>query len=76
MIHDPVTKTTEYSQPEAFNKSTIRYITEDIFGQIWLGTQSGRLVRYFNNEFTVVLDVGTIIYKVYIDHQGWMWLAT
>jgi signal transduction histidine kinase/ligand-binding sensor domain-containing protein len=76
MIHDPVAKTTEYSQPEAFNKSTIRYITEDIFGQIWLGTQSGRLVRYFNNEFTVVLDVGTIIYKVYIDHQGWMWLAT
>ena len=74
--HDPEKQTTKYLQPAAFNKSTVRYITEDIFGHIWFGTQAGKLIRYNNDSFHVVLDIGTIIYKVFIDRQGWMWLAT
>jgi signal transduction histidine kinase len=43
---------------------------------MWLGTQAGRLVKWSNNKFTVVQDVGTIIFKVFIDKDGWIWLAT
>ena len=76
LVHDPLKKTTRYLQPAEFNKSTIRYIAEDKQGQLWFGTQAGRLIRYSNNSFTVVQDLGTIIYKVFIDRQGWIWLAT
>lgn len=76
LIHDPVKHTTQYLQPPAFNKSTIRHITGDAGGQVWFGTQGGRLVKYDDNVFTVVQDLGTIIYKVFIDRQGVIWLAT
>ncbi len=76
LVHDPVKKITTYSQPEAANKSTIRYIVEDKVGNIWMGTQGGRLIKWSNGQFTIVKEVGTIIYKVFIDKQGWLWLAT
>ncbi|HEX8315197.1 MAG TPA: two-component regulator propeller domain-containing protein, partial [Flavisolibacter sp.] len=74
--HDPKTGTTEYLFPPEAGGSTIRYITEDAKGQIWLGTQSGKLIKWSGNKFTVVQEVGTIIYKIFIDRQGAMWLAT
>ncbi len=76
LVHDPVKRTTRYLQPLEFNKSTIRYIAADAQGRLWIGTQGGRLIKYTNNQFTVVQDIGTIIYKVFIDKQGWIWLAT
>ncbi len=74
--HDPINKTTRYHHPEIFNNSTIRFIAEDKAGQLWMGTQGGRLIKYRNNEFTLVKEIGTIIYKIFFDKQGWMWLAT
>lgn len=74
--HDPVKKTTEYFQLPVFNKSTIRYIAEDSHGQLWFGTQGGQLIKYVNKEFTLVQEIGTIIYKVFFDKQGIIWLAT
>lgn len=76
MIHDPARNTTTYLQPEACEKRTIRFITEDKQKRIWLGTQSGRLVKYENGKFTVVLELGSIIYKIFVDRQGWLWIAT
>lgn len=76
MIHDPVKKTTEYLHPPEFANSPIQYITEDKQGQVWLGTQSGRLIKWRNNQFTLINDIGTTIYKILIDKQGWLWLAT
>lgn len=74
--YNPGKKTTEYLHPPEFDNSLIQYITEDKLGQMWFGTQSGRLIKWSNNRFTVVHDVGTIIYKVFIDKEGWVWLAT
>ncbi|HPH83833.1 MAG TPA: two-component regulator propeller domain-containing protein [Ferruginibacter sp.] len=76
LIHDPVTKRTRYLEPEACNRSTIRFMVEDKAGLVWLGTQGGRLIRHKQGEFKVMQDIGTIIYKIFIDRQGWIWLAT
>lgn len=76
MIFNPLTKKTRYLQPPACNKSTIRFITEDKQGRIWLGTQSGKLIRYSNGQFDVIQEIGSIIYKVFVDRDGWLWLAT
>lgn len=69
-------KTTAYRLPPECGHSTIRYITEDKHGKIWLGTQSGRLVKWDGSRFVLVQDIGAIIYKIYIDRQGDLWLAT
>jgi signal transduction histidine kinase/ligand-binding sensor domain-containing protein len=76
LVHDPATRTTKYLTPPELNQSTVRYIAENKNGDLWFGTQGGRLVKWSNNQFTVVKDMGTIIYKVFFDKQGWMWLAT
>ena len=67
---------TQYLLPEACGLSTIRYITEDKAGTVWLGTQSGRLVKWDGKAFTVVQEIGTIIYKIFSDNEGLLWLAT
>ena len=76
MKYDPQKQATEYLFPPETGASTIRYITEDAKGQMWLGTQSGKLIKWSNNQLIVVQDIGTIIYKVFFDRQGIMWLAT
>jgi streptogramin lyase len=76
MIRNLEKKTLQYLHPPEIDNSRIQYIIEDKQGQIWLATLAGRLVKYSNNKFSVVLDIGTIIYKVFIDRQGWMWIAT
>jgi signal transduction histidine kinase/ligand-binding sensor domain-containing protein len=76
MIHSPEKKTTEYFHAPEFNNSPIQYITEDKNSQLWLSTFGGRLIKWSNNTFTVVTDIGTTIYKILIDKQGWLWLAT
>ncbi len=76
MIHDPKTKTTKYLAPPELGNSTVRFIAEDKAGVLWIGTQSGRLVKYANERFNIVQDVGSIIYKIFVDKQGWLWLAT
>lgn len=76
LIHNPDKKTTEYLHPPELNNSPVQYITEDNKGRMWMGTKGGRLVKWSNNNFTVVQDIGTIIYKVFVDRDGWLWLAT
>jgi signal transduction histidine kinase len=76
VIYDTLTGKTTYMAPPEFGGSTIRFITEDKSGQLWMGTQSGRLVKYSNGQFNIVQDIGTIIYKIFIDKQGWLWLAS
>jgi signal transduction histidine kinase len=74
--YNPKNEATEYLMPAEAGESTIRYITEDPKGQMWLGTQSGKVIRGNKNQLTVVQDIGTIIYKIFIDKQGAVWLAT
>ncbi|WP_207496721.1 ligand-binding sensor domain-containing protein [Aridibaculum aurantiacum] len=76
VVHDPAKNSTEYLAPPEFNQSTIRYIVQDKKGTIWFSTQGGRLISWNGKEFSVKKEIGTIIYKVLVDKQGWLWLAT
>lgn len=76
LLHDTVTQTTQYQLHPVFNNSTIRFIEADSRGRLWLATQGGRLIKYEAGRFTLMQDVGTIIYKVFFDRQHLMWLAT
>jgi signal transduction histidine kinase/ligand-binding sensor domain-containing protein len=78
MIHDPNTGKTEFLQPPEFDKRTIRYIAADKKGNTWFGTQGGRVVKYDGKTFRVMADFGTgaIIFKIFVDREGWIWAAT
>lgn len=76
LLHDPEKGNTQYLRPDVCNGSTVRFIVEDKKGSIWFGTQSGKLIKYEQGEFKVVYEVGTIIYKIFIDQDGVIWLAT
>lgn len=76
MKYNLARRTTQYLLPEACGLSTIRYITEDALGQIWIGTQNGRLVKWDGTVFTLVQNIGTLIYKIFTDKQNNLWLAT
>ena len=76
IVHDVKNKNSRFLMPPEFNGGAIRYITEDRRGQMWLGTENGRLIRFTNDRFEVVMDIGSAIYKVFIDKQDWIWLST
>jgi signal transduction histidine kinase/ligand-binding sensor domain-containing protein len=79
MIYDPATGTTQFLEPPAFEKRTIRYIAEDKNGHLWFGTQAGAVIRYNGTDFKLVyrLEETAIIYKIFIDKaDGNIWLAT
>ncbi|MBL0357611.1 MAG: hypothetical protein IPP72_12345 [Chitinophagaceae bacterium] len=73
--YDPAKKSTQYMLPPEFAESTIRYITEDAQGITWFGTQGGRLVKWEHDQFTVVQNFNTIIYKIFFDRAGTLWVA-
>lgn len=66
-----------------FNGATIRQITTDTSGNIWLGTQGGRLIKWdFKKSkgdprkgYELVFQT-SVIRKVHYDYQGYIWLAT
>ncbi|MCM4172617.1 hypothetical protein DHD32_14085 [Arenibacter sp. TNZ] len=68
--------------PPVFKKSTVRQLKEDHNGNLWFGTQSGRLVKWNKNDpianenFEEKHNFNTIIYRLYMDHQGRLWVAT
>lgn len=79
IIYDPITKNTQFLEPPAFEKRTIRYIAEDKNGHLWFGTQAGAVIRYDGKDFKVVyrLEETAIIYKIFMDKaDGNIWLAT
>lgn len=85
IVHDPVAgRSSFYNLPVAESK-TIRQITEDPAGNIWLATQYGQLIKWdpaagygksFLQGFTIVQQINTIIYKMFADRDGFLWLST
>lgn len=71
---NPATNKTQFYNPPEFQNATVRYITEDKKGRIWFSTQRGRVIRFENNQFTVIKDFGTaVIPKIFFDKDGWIW---
>lgn len=71
-------QTTEKLNLPVFNHSTIRQMVEDRAGNIWLGTHSGRLVRWDSrsNVFNLMDTLNSTIQRLYMDQKGYIWVCT
>jgi ligand-binding sensor domain-containing protein/two-component sensor histidine kinase len=84
MVYDPSTGATDYYNPPILEGRTIRQIAEDRDGNIWIATQSGKLVKWqkaratnrFADGFTAATTLNSIIYKMLVDAEGFLWIAT
>lgn len=85
IVYDPVKKKSSFYILPAAALRTIRQLSEDADGNIWLTTQYGHLIKWdvsvgygakFLEGFSVVQNVQTIVYKMMIDTEGFIWLCT
>lgn len=71
-------KRSQKLSPPELGGSTVRQLTEDRNGNIWMGTQSGRLVKWnaATGKFTLEHQFGSIIFRLYTDRRGDVWVCT
>ncbi|HEY8398444.1 MAG TPA: two-component regulator propeller domain-containing protein [Flavihumibacter sp.] len=82
-VYNPATGKLISSQPPIFRERTIRQMAEDREGNIWFGTQGGRLIKWDykasggdpTRGFELVHELG-LIQKLFIDWDGTLWVAT
>lgn len=83
VVYDPKNNRVTETFPEAFERSTIRQVDEDTSGNMWFGTQSGKLVKWdfiksgrdISKGYELVYQTG-LIHKVHYDYGGFIWVAT
>lgn len=84
MIHDQATGKTSFINHPVFDIRTIRQVAEDMHGNIWLGTQHGRLVRWSPEKgrrnvldgFELVHKFNSNIFRIKCDDKGFTWVAS
>ncbi|GAO44618.1 ligand-binding sensor domain-containing protein [Flavihumibacter petaseus] len=82
-VYDPYTGKVQDQLLDVFKKSTIRQIAEDKEGNLWYGTQSGKLIRWdyqkshgdFSKGYEEVMAIG-LVHRLYMDTDGSLWAAT
>ncbi|HTI91920.1 MAG TPA: two-component regulator propeller domain-containing protein [Puia sp.] len=77
-ISHQATHITEKVELPVFRHSTIRQIAEDKAGNLWLGTQSGDLLKWdaSSNTFSLALALNNTIQRLYSDWKGNIWVCT
>ncbi|MDB5196869.1 MAG: hypothetical protein JWP88_1240 [Flaviaesturariibacter sp.] len=83
LVYDSKTGKTVYHKPSLVDDRTIRQIVEDEDGNMWLGTQGGKIVKWNAAKATgdptkgyeLVLKTG-LIQKLHIDREGYLWAGT
>jgi ligand-binding sensor domain-containing protein len=69
--------------PEIFGGSTIRQVDEDTSGNMWFGTQNGKVIKWDYKKagndptkgYELVCQTG-LVFKVHYDYQGFIWVGT
>lgn len=84
ILYDKVTKKSSFYIVPGIDERTIRQITRDERGNIWLGTQYGHILKWspsagfgpnFLKGFQIVQNIGTIIYKMVPDAHDAIWVC-
>jgi len=83
VVYDPKTNRGEELYPEIFGMSTIRQIDEDTSGNMWFGTQSGKIIKWNYKKaandpsmgYELICQTATVL-KVHYEYQGYIWAGT
>ncbi|MFC4872464.1 ligand-binding sensor domain-containing protein [Negadavirga shengliensis] len=81
-LFDPATDQSFFINPPAVKNSTIRAIAQDKKGNVWLGTQNGKVVKFPVNSpvsatsFELVHNFNVTITFLYPDDKDNLWIAT
>jgi len=85
IVYNPATKTARQYSPAVFDKRTLRQVTEDHEGNMWIGTQSRGVYKWsaakaagkIEEGFTSLTTVPrTLIEKLLVDNAGYLWVCT
>lgn len=83
LVYDPKKQTTEWVTDKIFSGDGIRDITEDKWGNLWIGTLQGNLVKWnyqqvkgdVSKGFTLISKIGHAR-RMYTDWNGYIWAVT
>ncbi len=81
-VYLPSTKKTVEIKTSVFDNKTVRQVIEDSSGNMWMGTQYGRVIKCTGANwrdtasFKVMLDVKGRVTKMVTDKKGFVWVCT
>ena len=83
VIFNPKTNKFRRIEPEIFGRATIRQVDEDTSGNMWFGTQNGKVIKWDYKKsgndptkgYELVLQTG-LVHKIHYDYQGFIWVGT
>ena len=80
-VYDIVTGTIQSLHPPELEGSTIRCMEKDNSGNVWLGLQSGKIVKWDTQQqrffpFRGDLKVRATVLNIFIDHAQEFWVST
>lgn len=78
MIHSFGSRRSELRSPYPEEPSTVRSITEDKEGNMWLGTAKGQLFKWeeSTNRFKLVQRFKRMVSRLMVDHRNQLWACT
>ncbi len=76
MVYDTVSRKMQFLVVKELNGSTIRFITEDREGNIWMSSQRGDIIKYDGKHFHKIQQIGTIVRKIFFDNEGLLWVTS
>lgn len=82
LVYDPKSGRTYNLAPPVFRGITIRQVTEDLEGNLFFGTQGGRIIKWSLKEsggspdkgYTEIRRIARVI-RLFTDRQGYIWAA-
>lgn len=83
VVYNPKTNRATEIYPDVFDGATIRQIDDDTSGNMWFGTQKGKIIKWDykksgNNPakgYELVYQTSMVL-KVHYDYQGYIWAGT
>ena len=76
IIFNTKTKKSQFLVPKVFEGQSIRHITIDNGGQLWFGTDNGKIVRTSNSGFALLADLKSAISCIRPGEGNKIWIGT